>query len=202
MAEMEQNRVAKWSRGNLAQDGRDFAFWFSSFQEAYTQAGRAVALAWTKVRECEESTLANDAARVLAVAATPARTKEIEAVRKVKRKPTTPEEYEAAIWRRARRVCGQAEKLTLARAVATAREFTDSCASRLPVVELSRVTAIVIESFLWNQAAKQRAATSMGWLNRNLQLDWPMDDVEVPSTSTKSAYGLDSNQAPCAQPFC
>jgi len=46
----ERGRVCKWRADNLLTDDFDFAYVFPDFDEAYSNAGRAVAKSWSKAR--------------------------------------------------------------------------------------------------------------------------------------------------------
>ncbi len=102
--------------------------------------------------------------------------------------------------RRARRLCKVSEVPTLARAVATAVEFSDYCAKRTPQVYLHDVSAVVLEAFVWDHTARTRVVSALRWLVKNVQVPWPIDDVEKPETTAKAVYGISGQQAPCAQP--
>ena len=64
-AQAEKDAVAKWRQTQLLQDDKDFAFVYDKFEEAYREAGRAVAMAWARRRQRAELSLNTDAAHVL-----------------------------------------------------------------------------------------------------------------------------------------
>ena len=69
MIEVMNRKVEAWRTERLLLDDNDFAFVFSSADQAYTKAGRAVAEAWLRVRRQQSLHLATDAARVLSLPA-------------------------------------------------------------------------------------------------------------------------------------
>ena len=69
MAVAEKEQVRKWRTDNLLQDSRDFAYVFKDFEEAYSNAGRAVAVSWSKARFLAEPGMVTDVAKVSAVEA-------------------------------------------------------------------------------------------------------------------------------------
>ena len=78
----EKERVAKWRAVHFLLDERDFAFVFTSFEEAYANAGRAVAMAWRKARIQAEPEMVLDAAKSSAVDATATKIRKVDEQRK------------------------------------------------------------------------------------------------------------------------
>ena len=64
---LEEQTVMKWRGERLIHEDSDFAFLFTSFEEAYGSGGHAVASAWSRCRLLAESNLEADAAHVLKV---------------------------------------------------------------------------------------------------------------------------------------
>ena len=80
-AEAEKDAVAKWRQKQQLQDDRDFAFVYVSFEEAYLEAGRAVAMAWSRCRQRAELSLNTDAAHALSLTAISAKIKACDEIR-------------------------------------------------------------------------------------------------------------------------
>ena len=53
-AQAEKDAVAKWRQTQLLDNDRDFAFVYINFEEAYLDAGRPVAMAWSRCRQKTE----------------------------------------------------------------------------------------------------------------------------------------------------
>jgi len=60
----EWERVTTWRTRNLLLDDMDFAYAYTDFREAYSNAGRAVAEAWNRTRLLAEQQLASDMAEL------------------------------------------------------------------------------------------------------------------------------------------
>ena len=115
MSQVSRAKVMQWRNDNLMTEDSDFAFTFTTFQSAYTSAGRAVAMEWSRIRLREEPRLAKDAARAPAVAALaasiiaadgartkrsrsprrPAKTRKLSALRKPRKNVTEKPELES-----------------------------------------------------------------------------------------------------------
>jgi len=78
----EKERVNKWRAENLLQDNLDFAYVYVDFEEAYSQAGRAVAVAWSRARVSAEPGMAADMAKISAVEATATKIRKVDERRK------------------------------------------------------------------------------------------------------------------------
>ena len=70
MAVAERERVYRWRTDNLLLDDQDFAYVFANFEEAYSNAGRAVAVSWSRARVLAEPDIVTDEAKISAVEAT------------------------------------------------------------------------------------------------------------------------------------
>ena len=70
MAVTERERVGRWRLENLLLDDLDFAYVFGKFEEAYSYAGRAVAMAWSRARFLAEPEMVTDMVRISEVEAT------------------------------------------------------------------------------------------------------------------------------------
>jgi len=66
----ERERVSKWRTENILLDDLDFAYVYANFEEAYSHAGRAVALAWSRARVLAEPDIVSDTAKLSVVEAT------------------------------------------------------------------------------------------------------------------------------------
>jgi len=78
----EKDRVSKWRQENFLLDDSDFAYVYNDFEEAYTHAGRAVAVTWSKARVLAEPELIMDLVRMEAVEATAAKIRRVDEQRK------------------------------------------------------------------------------------------------------------------------
>jgi len=78
----EKERVNKWRIENLLQDDLDFAYVYVDFEEAYAQAGRAVAVAWSRARVLAEPEMVTDMAKISAVEATGTKVRKVDEQRK------------------------------------------------------------------------------------------------------------------------
>ena len=67
MAVAERERVYRWRTDNLLLDDQDFAYVFADFEEAYSHAGRAVAVSWSRARVLVEPDIVTDEAKTSAV---------------------------------------------------------------------------------------------------------------------------------------
>jgi len=75
----ERDRVKAWRTQNFLQGDFDFAYFFNSFEEAYSQTGRAVAAAWSKARF-----LADPKADIIAIKATATKVRKVDSDRNKK----------------------------------------------------------------------------------------------------------------------
>ncbi len=82
MAVAERERVDKWREDNLLLDDLDFAFVYVDFEEAYFQAGRAVAVAWSRARVLAEPEMVSDMAKITAVEATATKIRKVDEQKK------------------------------------------------------------------------------------------------------------------------
>ena len=81
--EAEKERIAEWRAVHFLLDEPDFAFVFTSFEETYANAGRAVAIAWRKAGIQVEPELVLDAAKSSAGDATATKISKVDKQRKV-----------------------------------------------------------------------------------------------------------------------
>ena len=112
----------------------------------------------------------------------------------------TDEELMISHVRRATRVVSKAETPTLQRAITTAAEIAEFLASREKPMEISNLEPLVLEHFLHKSQSQVRATNAAKWLNKNLQLGWPLDKVEEPRIKKASHIGMECNQALTAEP--
>jgi len=82
MAVAERERVSKWRTENLLLDDLDFAYVYADFEEAYSHAGRAVAMAWSRARVLAEPEMVSDMAKISAVEATATKIRKVAEQRK------------------------------------------------------------------------------------------------------------------------
>ena len=82
--------------------------------------------------------------------------------------------------RRAIHVVKSSETPTLQKAIITADELVKHLASREKPMEISSLEPLALEQFLHESQSQVRAFNAVNWLNKNLQLDWPLDRVEKP----------------------
>jgi len=73
VAVAERERVSKWRTDNLLLDDLDFAYVYADFEEAYSHAGEAVAMAWSRARFLAMPEMVSDMAKISAVEATATR---------------------------------------------------------------------------------------------------------------------------------
>ena len=85
MALVAKRRVQRWRKENTLLDDHDFAQVFVDFDEAYYNAGRAVAASWSKAKIREEPDIVTDSAKLSAVEATATKVRKID---RRKRKPS------------------------------------------------------------------------------------------------------------------
>jgi len=88
----EKVRVSKWRTDNFLLDSLDFAYVFTDFEEAYSQAGRAVAMSWSKAATLAEPEMVTDMTRVSAVEATATKIRKVDEQKKtqaIKRRKLT-----------------------------------------------------------------------------------------------------------------
>ena len=78
----EKQLVANWRETRQLQYDRDFAFIYTTFDEAYAEAGRAVSTAWSRCRQRAELSLHTDASHILAFKATSEKIKACEEAKK------------------------------------------------------------------------------------------------------------------------
>ena len=64
-------------------DDLDFAYVYTSFEEAYLDAGQAVAMAWSRAKVLAEPEMVSDMAKISAVEATAAKIRKVDEQRKV-----------------------------------------------------------------------------------------------------------------------
>ena len=83
--EAERQAVAKWRDNECLQDDQDFAFVYVDFNEAYSGAGRAVAMAWARCRQRAELSLSTDAVHVSRISASIECMKAIDDIKKKKK---------------------------------------------------------------------------------------------------------------------
>ena len=86
------------------------------------------------------------------------------------------------------------------RAITTADEVRKYLEGRPMHMEFDKVEPPVLGEFLWQSRARVRAVNAMCWMRKNLQLGWPIDNVEEPDTKKASLIGMECKQAPAAQP--
>jgi hypothetical protein len=78
----EKERVTRWRTDNLLQDDLDFAYVFVDFEEAYSNAGRAVAVSWSRARVLAEPEMVTDVAKISAVEATVTKVRKVDVQKK------------------------------------------------------------------------------------------------------------------------
>ena len=79
----EKERLNKWRSDNLLQDDLDFAYVFADFEEAYSHAGRAVAVAWSRARIKAEPGMVADMAKISPVEATATKIRKVDERRRL-----------------------------------------------------------------------------------------------------------------------
>jgi len=82
VAVAERERVSKWRTDNLLLDDLDFAYVYADFEEAYSYAGRAVAMAWSRARILAEPEMVSDMAKISAVEATATQIRKVDEQRR------------------------------------------------------------------------------------------------------------------------
>ncbi len=102
--------------------------------------------------------------------------------------------------RRVTRVVKSSEIPTLQGAITTADEIVKHLASKEKPMEISSLEPLALEHFLHESQSQVRAVNAVNWLNKNLQLGWPLDKVEKPCVKKTSHIGMECNQALTAQP--
>ena len=80
----ERERVNTWRTENFLQYDLDFAYVFVDFEQAYSHAGRAVAVAWSRARFLAEPELVTDEAKISAIEATATKVRKVDGERKKK----------------------------------------------------------------------------------------------------------------------
>jgi len=80
--EAERERVSTWRAANLLLDDLDFAYVYTDFEEAYSHAGRAVAMAWSKAKILAEPEMVSDMAKIGAVGATATKIRKVDEQKK------------------------------------------------------------------------------------------------------------------------
>ena len=75
--------MAKWRQTQLLQNDKDFAFAYVSFEEAYLDADREVAMAWTRCMQKSVPVSHTDAAHLLPFTATSAKIKACNEIKKM-----------------------------------------------------------------------------------------------------------------------
>ncbi len=242
MAVAEKERVSKWRTDNLLLDSLDFAYVFTDLEDAYSYAGRAVAVSWSRARVLAEPEMVTDMAKVSAVEATATKIRKVDEQRKTRhqaikkkkmidasflRQPgkgteveeeeedkvrfteplaqlmmdcgvgrtenasATDEEIMNSLRRKATRVVKAAEIPTLHRAVTTADELRKYLDSRATHMGVDKVEPIVLEEFLWQSRARDRAFNAICWMCKKLQLGWPTDSL-APRREAHAWYRIDS----------
>ena len=84
----------------------------------------------------------------------------------------------AAIDRRVKELINATSIITLYRAVATAAELQEYLGNWGIQLELDDLDAETLESFLLSARAQRRAGNSLVWMSSNLQLGWPVTELE------------------------
>ena len=80
--------------------------------------------------------------------------------------------------RRAIRVVKSSDAPTLQEAIITADELAEFLTSREEPMEISSLQPLVLEQFLHDSQSQIRAVNAVNWLNKNLQLGWPLGEEE------------------------
>ena len=215
----ERGEVCKWRTDNFLADDLDFAYVFSSFAQAYLNAGKAVAKHWSKSRILANPAVFSDESRFSKIEGT---TKKIQALdeqqehaivsnglsdkpplRQPEKGAGCNEAYEnsrifaepleqllarctlrksdttlASIESKVEKLINATSVITLYRAAATAvelQEYLSKCDIQLERDELDAKT---IEKFLLATRAQRRAGNSVVWMSNNLQLGWPVTELE------------------------
>ena len=80
----ERGKLTRWRKDNFLEDDLDFAYVFANFEEAYSNAGRAVGVAWSRARLRAEPEMTTDTAKISAVEATAAKIRKVDGQRKTR----------------------------------------------------------------------------------------------------------------------
>ena len=110
------------------------------------------------------------------------------------------EEIMTSFVRRVTRVVKSSEIPTLQGAITTADELMEYLASKEKPMDVNSLEPLVLEQFLHEAQSHVRAVDAVNWLNKNLQLGWPLDKVEKPRIKKASHIGMECNQALTAEP--
>ena len=79
-----RDQVARWRTEESMQDDQDFAYVFIDFDEAYANAGQAVAVAWSRARTLAEPHLVTDMAKITALEATSTKIRRVDDQKKAR----------------------------------------------------------------------------------------------------------------------
>ena len=112
------------------------------------------------------------------------------------------EEIMTSFVHRATRVVESSEIPTLQRAITTADEMMNYLANREKPMHINSLEPLVLEQFLHEAQSHVRAVDAVNWLNKNLQLGWPLDKVEKPCVKKTSHIGTECSQALTARQAC
>ena len=67
-------------------------------------------------------------------------------------------------------------------------------------MEIGSLEPLALEHFLHESQSQVRAVNAVNWLNKNLQLGWPLDKVEKPCVKKTSHIGTECSRTLTAQP--
>jgi hypothetical protein len=244
----EMSLVNAWRTKNFLQHDLDFAYVFVDVEQAYSQAGRAVAQAWSRARLWVEPETVTEGARVSAREATATEVREVDdenmeapCRKKVAKSPflrqpgkdTKPEktnkdkvrfieplaqlmmdcrvghfenasatdkEIMTSLRHKVTHVVEASDIPTLHIAVTTADEVRRYFEYRAAHMGGNYVEPIVLQEFFCQSSARIRAINAVAWMCDNLHLGWPIDKVVKPDVREVSSLGMESKQAPAAQP--
>ena len=110
------------------------------------------------------------------------------------------EEIMTSFVHRATRVAESSEIPTLQRAITTSGELREYLTNKEEPMHISSLEPLVLEQFLSEARSHGRAVHSVNWLNKKLQLGWPLDKVEELCVKKSSHIGTQRSQARTAQP--
>ena len=79
----ERGMVCKWRAENLLTDDLDFAYVFPDFEEAYSYAGRAVAISWSKAKILATPKISSDKAGFDEIRGTAMKIRRIDGLNKI-----------------------------------------------------------------------------------------------------------------------
>ena len=105
------------------------------------------------------------------------------------------EAWMAALQRRAVSKVSQSEKETLARVKRTWEELYKFV--HYNELSFEDLGIVALEKFLFEGSAQARVLAAVKWMENNLHLKWPIQDIIQPSKAGSRKY---TSQATCAEP--